>query len=343
MQPPLESASLADPMLHGDPWSSGPQVSDSAGPKKLYGALLDQRLLEKARAAGDLQNRRRLNILPILLSLLVPWCVFVGAFSLAAFYIHYSHPILTKVLEFIALVLCIVFIADARQARVKGNDGGFYRSYFAIAVTVAMFGGFLAGDYTFWTYSAYAYELGHMATYTNVDPSSELLWSGELQPTRGRQFQDAGIIYFKSNVKLDINKSSSFKMGKLYCVAPIVNPACGKDCGHDFWAVGVDCCSEDSAHFQCDMNNTHAKSGLRVMDEAARPFYRLAVLQAEGAHALHSPHPVFLYWLQDPIAEVTKWEKKSYKRFVLAMIFVFLLNAAILHVYLRGVSMYGRK
>jgi hypothetical protein len=336
-QPPggYEAASLGA-------WSSGAHFSDSAGKNRLYGALLDQRLLEKARAADSLKARKRVNILPIMISLLAPWLAFIGAFFTSGFYMHYAAPLCTKGLMFVAFVMCLAFIADASQARAAGKDEGFFRSYFAVAVTMAVLAGFMFGDLTFWTCSRPIYEIQHMATYGNVDPSFELLWSGELQPTRGKQFQDAGAIYFNSKAVVDRNKSSSFKMGQLYCVAPIVNPACGKDCGHDFWAVGVDCCSEDSAHFQCDSNNLYAKSGLRMMDDSQRPFFRLAVLQAEGAHGIHSTHPIFLQWVQDPIAETRNWEMRGYRRFVLGMCIAFPLNAVILALYLQG-ALYGKR
>lgn len=322
-------------------WSSGPQFSESAGKSRLYGALLDQRLLSHALEADKLKHRRRLNILPILLSLLVPWLAFVAAFGTSAFYLHYAAPILTKGLMIAGLMICAALIAGAGQARKAGKDDAFFRTYLAVAVSFAVISGFMLGDLTFWVCSHPVYEIEHLATYSNVDPSFERLWNGEFQPTRGRQFQDAGTIYFNGRAVLDRNKSASFKMGQLYCVAPIVNPACGKDCGYDFWAVGVDCCSEDSAHFQCDSNNLHATSGLRLMDESQRPYYRLAVLQAQGSHRVHPTHPIFVHWLQDPLVELGHWKMRGYRMFILGMCISFPVNAAFLAIYVRGARSKG--
>ena len=72
---------------------------------------------------------------------------------------------------------------------------------------------------------------------------------------------------------------------------------------YDFWAIGMDCCSVNAADFHCgaglgwilsvrperakgqartggEVGNFKAHSGLRLLDDRQRSFYRLAVEQA---------------------------------------------------------------
>ena len=71
---------------------------------------------------------------------------------------------------------------------------------------------------------------------------------------------------------------------------------------YDFWAIGMDCCSVNAADFHCgtglgwilsvrpekaklaggEVGNFKAHSGLRLLDDRQRSFYRLAVEQAAG-------------------------------------------------------------
>lgn len=312
-------------------------LDDSAGPAKLYGAVLEQRLLEEAMEADRLRHRRRMNCAPIFISLLLPWLMFVLTYSVTSFYLHYACPITTAALLVAFVALCILAASAAKKTWTNGHHDWFYKAYIAAAMTVAVVAGACIGDYSFWHYMHPLYEIQHMATYTNVDPSSERLWTGEIQPTQGKRFQDAGQVYFQHGSFLDQNKSMSLKMGALYCVAPIVNPHCQKNCGYDFWAVGIDCCSEDSAHFRCgDFANPHSHSGLRLMDEGRRPFFRLAVLEAEGAHRIVSPHPIFFHWTQDPVNELSSWDHEAHKYLVISMFASFGVSAAALSASIAG-------
>merc|ERR1719330_921612 len=149
--------------------------------------------------------------------------------------------------------------------KTKSPEDRFYPVYLGAALTVAAAFSWALGDLNFWSVMHPSYEAEHLATYSNVDPSSQKLWSGEASPTRGRRFQDAGKIYFRHEAVVDVNRSASFKLSDYYCVAPIVNPKCQGSCGMDFWAVGLNCCSERGG-FRCgEYWNPKAKSGLRMM------------------------------------------------------------------------------
>ena len=55
-------------------------------------------------------------------------------------------------------------------------------------------------------------ELHHMATYVNVNPSQVTYSGGTPQPTQGKRYQDAGMVYFRNaNVKVDVTKAVGFK------------------------------------------------------------------------------------------------------------------------------------
>merc|ERR1740139_745428 len=182
-----------------------------------------------------------------------------------------------------------------------------------------------------------AFHVDHLATYNNVDPSSQRMWTGEDVSVRGKRYQDAGKVYFTHDTIVDRSKSASFKEGDVFCVAPIVNPSCKKNCGYDFWAVGLNCCGLQEADFRCGAyNNTHARSGLREIVETWRPFFRMAVLQAEGTHGITSRHPVFFHWVEDPVTEQTSWKRGGYQRFIVSMVVSFFFNAGVLSYYLKA-------
>eukprot|EP00438_Fugacium_kawagutii_P029114 Skav233711 [mRNA] locus=scaffold2120:100002:105477:+ [translate_table: standard] len=135
------------------------------------------------------------------------------------------------------------------------------------------------------------------------------LWAGislaiaKVNPGRekGQQLMDAGRVYFEDGTGLDTSKSMAFRNLDRYCVAPIV-----------FGQVGVNCCSGTTADFRCgEFDNPKARSGLRLMrqmpraggletasermtvtlnqGEDQRPFFRLAVQQAEARAEASDP------------------------------------------------------
>eukprot|EP00927_Polykrikos_kofoidii_P009461 TRINITY_DN13946_c0_g1_i1.p1 TRINITY_DN13946_c0_g1~~TRINITY_DN13946_c0_g1_i1.p1 ORF type:complete len:357 (+),score=52.34 TRINITY_DN13946_c0_g1_i1:117-1073(+) len=301
------------------PYQPGPHLLSAEYHKRLAS-------LEAAKGNGH----RRINCFPVMCALFVPWVTLQACFGFFASYWHYAAPVSLHGCAFVLFLIGLVILQKARKAKQHGADN-FFQYYIGYSLLITLFLGCCFGDLTFYSKLRPVYELSYSATYTNVDPSSHTLYTGEVLPTRGRQFQDAGAIYFDSKAVLDMNRSTSFKMGTLYCVAPIVNPSCEKNCGHDFWAIGKNCCSEDASNFQCGQwNNVRAKSGLRSMDEESRPFYRLAVLEAEGRFGLRSSHPIFLNWVQDPLVEVKQMRRLGYRSFIIFMFVSFFGNVVVL-------------
>merc|ERR1719229_184750 len=123
---------------------------------------------------------------------------------------------------------------------------------------------------------------------------------------------DAGRITFVGGAAPDVTKSMGFHNLDMYCVAPITmggNQTLGT---YDFWAVGTNCCSSHGADFSCaELSNPHAHSGLRLMRENDRAYFRLAVQQAEATYNIQANHPILLYWMQDPLIEINNYRSDA--------------------------------
>lgn len=322
--------------LEAGPLAFSGGYSDSAGTERLYGAMLDQTLKEQSEAARDLKYRRRLNCVPVMLGFLLPWGVFLSAFSLAAFVIHYKEPLLTVFIVFAAFAASLGMLVTTIRDRNQTPESRLYPAYIGAACTVAIALGWILGDVTFWSFMHPSYEAERLAKYNNVDPSSRLSRSGQVVASRGRRFQDAGEIYFSHQAVVDVNRSASFKMGDLYCVAPIVNPTCTVSCGYDFWAVGKNCCDDTKGSFWCGEITPKAKSGIRMMTASTRPFYRLAVLEAEGKHGISSVHPLFFTWVEDPTVTIKHWQRAGGRRFLVAMYISFFASLVCMALVLKS-------
>jgi len=139
------------------------------------------------------------------------------------------------------------------------------------------------------------YFITSLKFYENVD----------VKETRGLSAMDAGRLTFVPGTVLDTGKSMGFRQKDMYCVAPVVPTAGANLARYDFWAVGVNCCSDHASDFHCgEYNNMNARSGVRLFRDDELPWFQLALKQAEATHGIHSQHPVFLTWLEDPSAGV---------------------------------------
>lgn len=264
-------------------------------------------------------NGTRVNIVAVLLAVFVPWLAIIGMFATVSFGLHYKAPMQMLLICLLAVWVVYQIAHSAWTARKTGQDY-FFKAYIAIVLIIVVPMTWLAADYNFWTYLQPAYEVEHLARYEKINPS-QTQRLGRTWPTNGKRYQDAGAVTFADNVVLDQRRSVGFKMGALYCVAPIIDKTCKKNCGQDFWAVGIDCCSEDASNFRCgDFNNTRARGGLRMMRDHQRHFFRLAVLQAEGVFGFVSTHPLFFYWDENPEEEIVTMKRTGMKLFFMLML-----------------------
>eukprot|EP00443_Scrippsiella_acuminata_P017585 CAMPEP_0115252966 /NCGR_PEP_ID=MMETSP0270-20121206/44425_1 /TAXON_ID=71861 /ORGANISM="Scrippsiella trochoidea, Strain CCMP3099" /LENGTH=235 /DNA_ID=CAMNT_0002668449 /DNA_START=69 /DNA_END=773 /DNA_ORIENTATION=- len=173
--------------------------------------------------------------------------------------------------------------------------------------------------------------LGDMNFSSNLQPFYDVLnlnYYAGVDPLKlqGQQLMDAGRIIFTENARLDLSRSMGFKNSEIYCVAPVT--VVSKNVSHadlmtyDFWAVGMNCCSGNAkaADFSCgDYNNPRAHAGLRLMRDDQRAFFRLAVQQAEAAYNIKAVHPLFLHWMQDPMAEVNSYQDNGYRYYLIGI------------------------
>jgi len=260
-------------------------------------------------------KRRRMNLVAIILNIFVPWFTFSALYATMSFSFHYQHPVAawTLVLGGFALVGLSGFMAN--RARVRDRDPMWY-TFATIVLLLAVLLATVFGDMNFWYNMQPFYDIENLNTYPSVNPARE----------KGQQLMDAGRVYFADGTGLDLRRAMGFKNLDLYCVAPIVH---GQEqlASYDFWAIGINCCSGVSSDFRCgEFNNPHARSGLRLMRDDMRPFFRLAVQQAEAAYNIRSTHPLFFYWMQDPVAEMNAYRDDGFKYYLLGIFTHFAFN-----------------
>jgi len=261
------------------------------------------------------------------------------------FSIRYLHPELTQLsgVLFFLLIVCAGHSAYQTRQRTKtleeGDGGNFLWQAFGCAMfVVAFFLALVVGDTNYWMNLQPYYDVLNLQAYENVDPSK--YW--------GQQLMDAGRIGFAEGTGIDLSRSMGFRNDDWYCVAPIAtqqqllqNKAGAEvpdqhqpqevvttSSTFDFWAVGTNCCSGSSTtEFRCgEYNSPTARSGLRLMHDDQRPFFRLAVRQAEAAFGIKSVHPLFFYWMEDPLLEMNAYRDEGYRWFIIAVFIFFLLN-----------------
>jgi len=270
-------------------------------------------------------QRRNANLAVIAACLLVPWTIFTAVMGVLTFEIHYTTPQLSNMVAAVCM-LAVIFLGYATVLAIRRRTDGSSDQpawYVFIFVTslIAWIAGFVCGQKNFSQNMVPYYDVMNLNVYPSVDPSRY----------RGQQLMDAGRILFSPESHIDLSRSMGFRNLDTYCVAPVtVGDAQLKH--YDFWAVGLNCCSGHAADFHCgEYNNPRAKSGLRLMRDDQRPYFRLAVQQAEAAYNIQAPHPIFLHWMQDPNAEINAYQDDGYKYFLLGIFgyFAFQLFAVV--------------
>jgi hypothetical protein len=271
-----------------------------------------------AKAVYSRSQRQRINIVSVGQCLFVPWLFFCLVYALMSFSIHFKNPALCYAL--IGSCLSIVLLTGglalrAMLRRMKGEPREpSWIVFVSLTMLIAWTLGVLFGHLNFWMNLHPYYEYKSLNAYSHVD----------LAKASGQQFMDAGRIYFSENAQLDIRRSMGFKNMDTYCVAPIALKQEGTLLPletYDFWAVGLDCCSPNTNDFHCgEYQATGPMSGLRLLTDSQRPFFRLAVQQAQAAYAIQAKHPLFFYWARDAGAEMESFRTEGYKYFMIGML-----------------------
>ncbi|CAE7562616.1 unnamed protein product [Symbiodinium pilosum] len=256
-------------------------------------------------------SRHRVDVVPILQCLFLPWLLFCAVYALLSCSLHFYRPSLAYTL--VALAAFLPTTLAWISLRLQSFQPSWY-SFLAVTTLVAWLLGVVFGNLN------YAATTEPFSQYINMDVLPEVsptVWDGEAAMSVGR-------VYFGKDSALDVRRSMAFKNVDTYCVAPISVLQGGVILPletYDFWAIGVDCCSVNAADFHCgEARNPAAHSGLRLLDSEHRSFYRLAVEQAEAAYGLKARHPVFFYWVEDATAEMDSFRNDGYKYFLIGML-----------------------
>lgn len=251
-------------------------------------------------------RRRATNLASILACLLVPTAVFFAVYSLQSF-----SPG-SKVLCFLVLALVLLLAVPALNAWRRRGDSPVDPKWATFMLATALVA---------WTC---AYFFGQQNYVSNIQPYKDIMSLNiyyDIDPSTAtsQQLMDAGQIYFASGAQLDISKSMGFKNLVTYCVAPVTAPSTSNASspGYDFWAVGINCCSGSGPDFACgEYQNRKANAGLRLMKEADKAYFQLAVKQATATYGIHTSQPFFLYWMQDPVLEIQAYQDTGHKYWI---------------------------
>jgi hypothetical protein len=256
------------------------------------------------------RQRQRMNVGSMFISLFVPWILFCVVFADMTFFLHYASPVVAWCIAGGAGLFVAVLGASSVFSVLRRGDrtrNPTWLIFVFVTCFLALGLGLILGNVNYWTYTQSYYDLKLMNNYSDVNPST----------TYGQQVMDAGQISFTNNVVLDLKLAMGFKNKDVYCVAPVtVSSSDGPTplASYDFWVVGINCCDHHTASFRCGpYDSTSAHAGLRVIHDEVRPFFRLAVQEAEAVHSLKAIHPLFLFWSEDTSADLSLFLDEGYK------------------------------
>lgn len=160
-----------------------------------------------------------------------------------------------------------------------------------LSIPAAVLGGYVGSSLRCHHFTPY-HEIKMLQTYDRVEPAN----------ISGQQLQDAGIISFAPDVTIDRAKGSCLMVaeGYVYCLAPIATGGNVTGRTHDFFAVGVDCCTCPGTDFHCgEWDNPYAVGGLRATDPTQVERYNVTLQAWKASHNINSTHPIFLDWVYD--------------------------------------------
>jgi len=235
------------------------------------------------------------------LCIVLPSLIFALVYYARAMWVRYQYPWLSVGIAtwfFLMVLFTGAMALGSCLGKNKTGDSGLVSFLLFFTCLLAWAAAFYTGDITFHQYTENYYGLMRLNTYRSVDP----------QKSNGQQVMDAGVIEFTPGSSLDLRHSIGFKDGDVYCVAPVMKNGTGIGHGQthvDFWAVGVNCCSGKAADFSCgEYKMASTRSGVRLVNDDQRQFFRLAVQKAEAQYNIQATNPIFLHWIGTPSEEV---------------------------------------
>mmetsp|Transcript_66888 Transcript_66888/g.116374 ORF Transcript_66888/g.116374 Transcript_66888/m.116374 type:complete len:314 (-) Transcript_66888:62-1003(-) len=265
-----------------------------------------------------IERKRRVNYVAVVISIFLPWFIFIFVFGCVSFSTHYTRPGLcwfavTCSALVVSVCLCAAILDQRKRQEHKHHHEPTWFGFMLASSLIAWFAGVALGEHNFDVNLKPYYDMASLKSYPSVDPA-------ELD---SRAIADAGRVFFSHGSHLDLDRAANFRNMKTYCVAPVI--ASGKRlASYDFWAVGVDCCSNTPGSFVCgEAKNTKAAAGMRILDDELLPYYYLAVKQAQVRYNMTSKHPLFFTWMADPIANLNEYRDRGLREY-LFWVFLFL-------------------
>jgi hypothetical protein len=268
----------------------------------------DALLLHKQRGIFSPGGRRRMNVIPMLANVFVPWTFFCICLTSMCFKLHHYREWMAWGIIIFCGVLWVASLVLAVWARKAEPDPMWY-SFASLMIGASIVVGTIVGIFLYYDYFSPYYQINDLKVVANIDAGKEV----------GQDHMDAGLFYFAAGNKINTEKAWHFKNHDVYCVAPIVPKSGSPETGtYDFWAVGKNCCSTSASDFRCGaFDNVKARNGIRILDDQARPFYRLAVQQTESIYGIMATHPIFVEWRQDPLHTINGWQDVGYGKYLL--------------------------
>lgn len=277
---------------------------------------------DRGRKFFQASQRQRMDLVSLFQCLFLPWALFCFIYAVMSFQLHYARPWLCYLLCLLGLlpvavsgVMALHTVWQKLRPDKQIHEPKWFVFLF-ITMVVAWILGMVLGRLNFWTNMDPYYNYQNLNQYRSVSPAT----------MRGQQLMDAGRVHFTNASRLDLRRSMGFRNLDVYCVAPVSIQGAASGtllplASYDFWAVGLGCCSGNTADFHCgDYLNPKAHGGLRLLKDQDREFFRLAVRQAESAYNIKASHPLFFYWSEDPTSEMDTFKDEGYKFYLIGML-----------------------
>mmetsp|Transcript_35640 Transcript_35640/g.90645 ORF Transcript_35640/g.90645 Transcript_35640/m.90645 type:complete len:321 (-) Transcript_35640:117-1079(-) len=254
--------------------------------------------------------------------ILVPPLFFTVVTVLLCFRIRFEQPKGVWLVSALFLAPAAAAFSAAQKAK-KRQEDSVWQTFAGLLFLLAYIGAAVVGELNYWYFSQPYFTLTSLKAYTEVNPSE----------TDGARLMDAGTVHFTPGSRLALDMSMSYTSWDIYCVAPITTsvglPTQGAQLtSYSLWAVGVNCCSSGETNFACgEYDKVDARAGLRQVSAEQRPYFRLAIEQAEAAYNIEATHPIFFYWVTDPVEEQNMFFSAAFANWVLAQGLHFGINA----------------
>lgn len=241
----------------------------------------------------------------------VPCLIFAIVFCSTCSSMNYNDSSSVQAISIVMLVFALLLFLPAFNAvRTRGESGDpkWYAFLFATSVLAWILATTL-GTANYKVNLVPYMDVQRLNTYPSVNPATD----------SGQAMMDGGRFTFVKGAKPDLAKSIGFRSLDIYCAAPVTMGNQNMST-YDFWAVGKNCCSGHGPDFSCgEVSNPNAHSGLRLMREEQRAYFRLAVQQAQASYNIHANHPIFFYWMQDPSTEINAYQEDAHSYLLLGL------------------------